>query len=140
MPEAVDIERWLSELGLQPGPRVEREGIVAWDLTLDGRVRRDLRATLILDPAIGAIVGEGPYDGAPNRQEPGRLNTGITVVGKQSIIPRGARVGRNVKIGGGVRNADYKSRVVKTGGSVDAQPARARSAASRAESEAASAS
>lgn len=56
MPAAVDIERWLSELGLQPGPRVEREGIVAWDVTLDGRVRRDLRTTLILDPAIGAIV------------------------------------------------------------------------------------
>lgn len=56
MPAAVDVERWLSELGLPPGPRVEREGVVAWDLTLDGRVRRDLRTTLILDPAIGAIV------------------------------------------------------------------------------------
>jgi hypothetical protein len=56
MPAAVDVERWLSELGLQPGPRVEREGVAAWDLTLDGRVRRDLRTTVILDPAIGAIV------------------------------------------------------------------------------------
>ena len=56
MPAAVDVERWLTELGLQPGPRVEREGITAWDLALDGRVRRDLRTTLILDPAIGAIV------------------------------------------------------------------------------------
>jgi len=56
MPAAADIERWLSELGLQPGPRVAREGVVAWDLTLDGRLRRDLRTTLILDPAIGAIV------------------------------------------------------------------------------------
>jgi hypothetical protein len=56
MPAAADIERWLSELGLQPGPRVEREGVVAWDLTLDGKVRRDLRTTLILDPAVGAIV------------------------------------------------------------------------------------
>jgi len=56
MPAAADIERWLSELGLQPGPRVEREGVVAWDLTLDGNVRRDLRTTLILDPTIGAIV------------------------------------------------------------------------------------
>jgi hypothetical protein len=56
MPAAEDVERWLSELGLQPGPRVEREGVVAWDLALDGRIRRDLRATLILDPAVGAIV------------------------------------------------------------------------------------
>jgi hypothetical protein len=50
------IEAWLSELGLEPGARVERDGVSAWDLTLDGRVRRDLRVTLILDPTIGAIV------------------------------------------------------------------------------------
>jgi hypothetical protein len=53
-PEA--IEAWLSQLGLVPSPRVERDGVLAWDLTLDGRVRRDLRVTVIFDPAIGAIV------------------------------------------------------------------------------------
>ena len=53
-PEAV--EAWLSEHGLAPGSRVERDGVSAWDVTLDGRVRRDLRVTLILDPTIGAIV------------------------------------------------------------------------------------
>lgn len=53
-PEA--IEAWLSELGLMPGARVDRDGVSAWDLTLDGRVRRDLRITLILDPTIGAII------------------------------------------------------------------------------------
>jgi hypothetical protein len=50
------IESWLAALGLEPGARVEREGVVAWDLSLDGRLRRDLRTTLILDPTIGAIV------------------------------------------------------------------------------------
>src|SRR6185369_13571045 len=78
----------------------------------------------ILDKEVvvgqGSIVGEGPYDGPPNRQEPGRLNTGITVVGKQSIVPRGARLGRNVRVGGDVRSADYATRVVRSGGSVDA--------------------
>ena len=54
--EAGTIEAWLSELGLIPGARAERAGIVAWDIALDGRRRRDLRTTLILDPAIGAIV------------------------------------------------------------------------------------
>ena len=54
--EAATIEAWLGELGLIPGARVERAGIVAWDIALDGRRRRDLRTTLILDPAIGAIV------------------------------------------------------------------------------------
>jgi hypothetical protein len=53
---AATIERWLGELGVVPGARVERDGIVAWDLAVDGRTRRDLRITLILDPSIGAIV------------------------------------------------------------------------------------
>lgn len=50
------VEGWLRDLGLEPMATVERAGITAWDVTLDGRRRRDLRATLILDPAIGAIV------------------------------------------------------------------------------------
>jgi hypothetical protein len=53
-PEA--IEAWIAAMGLAPGVRVERDGVAAWDLTLDGRTRRDLRVTLILDPSIGAIV------------------------------------------------------------------------------------
>jgi hypothetical protein len=54
--DAPAVERWLEDLGLAPAARVERDGIVAWDLALDGRRRRDLRVTLILDPAIGAII------------------------------------------------------------------------------------
>lgn len=51
-----DVEAWLGAAGVEPGARLERDGIVAWDLALDGRTRRDLRVTLILDPTIGAIV------------------------------------------------------------------------------------
>src|SRR5262245_2635163 len=50
------IEGWLRDLGLDPLATVEREGITAWDVALDGRRRRDLRATLILDPSVGAVV------------------------------------------------------------------------------------
>ncbi|HLX35712.1 MAG TPA: glucose-1-phosphate adenylyltransferase [Candidatus Limnocylindrales bacterium] len=109
---------------LSPGVRVDvgavvRDSIVMFDTTI--------RAGAVIDRSIldkevvvgqGAIVGEGPYDGPPNRQEPTRLNTGITVVGKQSVIPRGARIGRNVRVDGGVRSADYASRVVRSGSSV----------------------
>ena len=56
MPAPAEIERWLADLGLEPAATVEREGVVAWDFALDGRRRRDLRTTLILDPAVGAIV------------------------------------------------------------------------------------
>ena len=55
-PSPASIEGWLRDLGLEPMAMVEREGVAAWDVALDGRRRRDLRATLILDPTIGAIV------------------------------------------------------------------------------------
>src|ERR687898_543028 len=99
---------------LSPGVRVDvgavvRDSIVMFDTVIRSGAVVD-RAILDKEVVVGqgAIVGEGPYDGPPNRQEPGRLNTGITVVGKQSIVPRGARLGRNVRIGGGVRNSDYR--------------------------------
>lgn len=56
MPAAAELERWLHDLAIEPGPRSERDGVVAWDLTLDGRRRVDLRVTAILDPALGLIL------------------------------------------------------------------------------------
>jgi hypothetical protein len=53
---AVDIERWLGELGLEPTERVDRDGISSWDLTLDGLRRFDIRVTVIFDPALTLIV------------------------------------------------------------------------------------
>ncbi|HYK96723.1 MAG TPA: YbjN domain-containing protein [Candidatus Dormibacteraeota bacterium] len=53
---AATIKRWLAELGVTVGAEVERDGIVAWDVALDGRTRRDLRVTVILDPGLGAII------------------------------------------------------------------------------------
>ncbi len=50
-----DVERWLAELGIAPLGRVDRDGVVAWDLELDGRRRFDLRVTLILEPSLALI-------------------------------------------------------------------------------------
>jgi hypothetical protein len=41
------------------------------------------------------------------------------VVGKRSIIPRGVRIGRNVKVAGDVRTSDFLTKVIKTGSSVE---------------------
>jgi glucose-1-phosphate adenylyltransferase len=45
----------------------------------------------------GARLGYGE-DNKANEQEPDKINTGITVVGKAAHIPQGATVGRNVVI------------------------------------------
>jgi len=49
------IEGWLSDLGLEAVARAERDGVVSWDVVLDGRRRFDLRTTLILDPTLGLV-------------------------------------------------------------------------------------
>ena len=49
-------------------------------------------------------IGYGD-DRTPNKQEPSRLNTGITLVGKRSRLPDNLTVGRNCKIGTDLRPA-----------------------------------
>ena len=75
------------------------------------------------------IVGDGPDFDRPNKKEPNRLNTGITVVGKRAVIPRGARIGRNVKVASDVRSADFRPRVVRSGESVEVGAERRRKVA-----------
>ncbi len=53
---AADVEAWLSELGLEPQERADREGVTSWDLVLDGTRRSALRVTLILDPSLALIA------------------------------------------------------------------------------------
>jgi glucose-1-phosphate adenylyltransferase len=116
---------------LSPGVRVDvgavvRDSIVMFDSVIRSGAVVD-RAILDKEVVIGqgAIVGDGPDFDTPNRAEPGRLNTGITVVGKQSVVPRGTRLGRNVKVGERVRAADFGTRTVKSGGTVERKaPAR----------------
>ena len=110
---------------LSPGVRVDvgavvRDSIVMFDAVIrSGAVvdRAILDKEVVVGP--GAIVGDGDDFDTPNREEPGRLNTGITVVGKRTVIPRGTRIGRNCRIGGDVRAGDFTSRVIRNGSSVD---------------------
>jgi glucose-1-phosphate adenylyltransferase len=109
---------------LSPGVRVEVGAVVRDSIVMFDSV---IRKGAVIDRAIldkevvvgaGAIVGDGD-DNVPNKAEPGRLNTGITVIGKQAVIPRGTRIGRNVKVAPGVRTADFDRKVIRSGASVE---------------------
>jgi glucose-1-phosphate adenylyltransferase len=117
---------------LSPGVRVDVGAVVRDSIVMFDSV---IRAGAVVDRSIldkevvvgqGAIVGDGPDYDTPNKLEPGRLNTGITVVGKRTLIPRAVRIGRNVRIAGDVRTSDFVSRVVRTGASIDRLPERRR--------------
>jgi glucose-1-phosphate adenylyltransferase len=45
----------------------------------------------------GAHVGDGD-DNTPNRTMPEQINTGISLVGKGSVVPEGYSLGRNVVV------------------------------------------
>ena len=123
---------------LSPGVVVDvgavvRDSIILFDSVVRPGAVVD-RAILDKEVAVGpgAIVGEGTDYDAVNRREPGRLNTGITVVGKRAVIPRGVRIGRNVLIGEGTKAADFVSRVVRSGSTVERPRERVVRAAARA--------
>jgi glucose-1-phosphate adenylyltransferase len=110
---------------LSPGVRVDvgavvRDSIVMFDCIIRSGAVVD-RAILDKEVVVGqgAIIGDGPDFDTPNRQEPGRLNTGITVIGKRAVIPRGARIGRNAKVAAGVRSTDFTKKVIPNGASVE---------------------
>jgi len=56
-----------------------------------------------------------------NREEPGVLNSGITVIGKGAKIPEGVKIGRNCAIACGVIEKDFRGSVVESGETVKAK-------------------
>jgi glucose-1-phosphate adenylyltransferase len=111
---------------LSPGVRVDpgavvRDSIIMFDTVVRAGAVVD-RAIIDKEVSVGpnAVVGMGTDFEVANRQEPGRLNTGITVVGKRAVIPAGVRIGRNVKINEGVRPTDFgRRRNVTSGATVE---------------------
>jgi glucose-1-phosphate adenylyltransferase len=89
---------------LFPGVRVE-PGAVVTDSIIFSDSGLGKAATLdrcILDKKVrvgpGAVLGYGNAT-TPNVDFPEVVRSGITVVGKRSVIPGGARIGRNCLIG-----------------------------------------
>jgi glucose-1-phosphate adenylyltransferase len=62
----------------------------------------------------GARLGWGD-DNTPNQRWPERLNTGLTLVGKGAVVPKGTTVGRNAVIYPGVTAAVFPGKEVASG-------------------------
>jgi glucose-1-phosphate adenylyltransferase len=108
---------------LSPGVRIERgshvrDSIVMFDTVVAEGARLD---RVIVDKECrigrGAQLGEGD-DLRPNRHEPERLYAGITLVGKQAVVPDGMVVGRNCRIDPGVVESDFRGRRLRSGETV----------------------
>ncbi len=110
---------------------VVRDSIVMFDSVIRPGAVLD-RAILDKEVTIGSgsIIGDGADLSVANRLAPSHLSTGITLIGKRAVVPRGTRVGRNVRIDPDVRATDFGGRVVESGATVSrgGPPARARRA------------
>ena len=63
-------------------------------------------------------IGYGD-DMTPNKLEPTRLNTGITLIGKRAHLPEQLTVGRNCKIGADLRLEDFPTDMLASGETVE---------------------
>jgi glucose-1-phosphate adenylyltransferase len=102
---------------VSPGA-VVREAVILSDTWIGPGALID---TAILDADVvvgpGAIVGYGD-DYTPNREQPDRLDTGITVVGERARIPGGVRLGRNVLVHPDRVENDFSEPLIPSGETV----------------------
>ncbi|HEB51333.1 MAG TPA: glucose-1-phosphate adenylyltransferase [Desulfobulbus sp.] len=110
---------------LSPGVRVHRGAVVRDSVIFEDCV---IGAGSVVDLAIcdkrvqvGArtIVGHGEDREKPNIDYPKHLYTGITLIGKEAVVPDNVRVGRNCIVRPNCRPEDFRGRdVLRTGESI----------------------
>lgn len=109
---------------LSPGVEIRRGACVRDSILFhDGVVAegsRVERAILDKNVRIGrnCQIGLGP-DQAANRDFPGHLDTGITLVGKNAAIPEGVKIGKNCLIYPEVGEKDIKTKTLPAGGTIN---------------------
>lgn len=109
---------------LSPGVVVEENAVVRDSIVLFDTV---IGAGSVVDRAIldkEIIVGKNCQVGygddmTPNKLEPGRLNSGITLIGKRAHLPDNLKVGRNCKIGTDLRPEDFPSDILSSGETIE---------------------
>jgi glucose-1-phosphate adenylyltransferase len=110
---------------LSPGVRVARGAVVRNSIILTDSV---IESGAIIDRSIvdkecvihqNAVVGYG-VDYSPNAIND--LTSGISLVGKNAVVPAGVKVGRNCIIAGDVRESDFHGNLVPSGATVGYVP------------------
>ncbi|MGD8394622.1 MAG: glucose-1-phosphate adenylyltransferase family protein [Candidatus Eiseniibacteriota bacterium] len=110
---------------LSPGVVVERRAVVENSIVFnDAWIGPDSHLDrVILDKNVhvgrGCRLGVGPLDTTPNRRCPDHLRTGLSIVGKNTRLPEGLRIGRNVRIGSEVHESHFRDGVLTDGGSIE---------------------
>ena len=106
------------------GVRVKKGAVVCDSVVMSDTVVEEGAVVhrAILDKAVvvgeKAVVGYGE-DWTPNRKFPDMLQSGLTVVGKNTRIPPGVLIGRNCRIGPDLDYEDFQDTLVPSGESIE---------------------
>ncbi|HEY7908637.1 MAG TPA: sugar phosphate nucleotidyltransferase, partial [Thermomicrobiales bacterium] len=99
---------------------VVRDSIIMGDTVIaEGAVIE--RCIIDKQVIIGAGCRLGFGDDTPNMLDPRRVNTGITLVGKNARIPANVTIGRNVIIAPDVQENEFTSQWIASGETVDSR-------------------
>jgi glucose-1-phosphate adenylyltransferase len=109
---------------LSPGVTIHEGAIVRDSIIMTDAV---IGPNAVIDHCIidkHVVVGAGSRlgvgeDYAPNWLEPSRINTGLTIVGRNARIPAKTTAGRNVLVGADVKESDFESLEITSGETVD---------------------
>lgn len=105
---------------LSPGVRVERGAVVRYSIIMtDAKIE----AGAVVDRCIidkNVVIGREAHIGCgsdytPNRDPSLGLTTGLSVVGKNTLIPPGFEVGRNVIIGSDLNDDHFQGNSLRSG-------------------------
>ncbi len=113
---------------LSPGVRVETGAKVKDSIIMNDTIIH-MNSTIdfsILDKEV--VVGQESHigsddDNTPNHEEPDRLNTGLTLVGKWAMIPPGTVIGRNCTVYSRATEEDFVEIVIPSGHSIGSKVA-----------------
>jgi len=109
---------------LSPGVKVGagcqvRDSIILHDCVIEEGATVDLA---IMDKLVkigkGSVIGSGNNKDIPNREYPGHLYTGITLIGKEADIPPGTVIGRNCIINPWCKQHCFTDTVIQDGETV----------------------
>ncbi len=112
---------------LSPGVRVARGAVVRNSIVLTDT---EIKAGAVVDRSIidkQVVVGENAHVGHGADYSPNPvsdLTTGITLVGKNSRVKPGVKIGRNCVVGGDVSEPDFTDTLIPSGTSVGRLPPR----------------
>jgi glucose-1-phosphate adenylyltransferase len=98
---------------------VVKDSILFADCVVDTDASVDLA---IFDKRVhvgaGAVIGAGNNHHIPNRKQPSHLYTGITLIGKEAVVPKGQVVGRNCIVSSHTHSDAYSGNTLADGESV----------------------